>query len=203
MYVQDGGQSRVQLDTGRLLRRLQRLDMRPSSPIMTNAGPLAASVRLDPRELLHLAIDRALRSNASRPNMRLVPYLTMLMWSITSSIHRARKAASERGSVTPFDFVDEQVPDRRSIVDPFKTLVRRDEQAFFERLLGDVVGDDRDLDALVDGIGFGQCGKKLEEALGVGTVELATLRRRLKRRAQAIAVREGLMRLSEASVSSS
>lgn len=191
VYAEVDGRLRLQLDVSRLRMRLQRLNVRPGSRILQQASALAAGLRLDPWDLLNLAVERALRPKTSRPNMKLVPYLTMLMWSIASSIHRARARAAAHGVTIPFDFVDEQVPDTRSIVDPVQTIIRRDEQAYYELLLGSVAGGDPLLGQLVDEIGLGQRGSVIEGRLGISTLELASLRRRLKRRAQAIALREG------------
>ena len=153
---------------------------------MRNAGEMARPLDMIPQELLHLAIERAVRPNTSRPNIKLVPYLTMLMRSIASSIHRARARARERGVSMPFDYVAEQVPASRSIVDPARTIIGRDDRAFYERILGQVIGGDPLLERLVDQIGFGHRGEVIERQLGIDTGELATLRRRLKRRAYAV-----------------
>lgn len=176
----------IQLDSARLIKRLRRLDMRPSSAIIQNASRLAAPLGLDPYELLHRAIDRALRPNTSRPNIRLVPYLTMLMRSIASSMHRARARASERARTLPLDYVAEQVPSTDGIVDPARTIFRRDERAFYERLLGQVTGGDPLLEQLVDQIGFGHRGDMIVQQMGIDQHQMATLRRRLKRRVYAV-----------------
>ena len=194
-YVQDGSTSRGQLTPHQLLARLRKVDLRSSSQLMVNAHQMIGGTGLSARELLHCAIDRALKPSTNRPRDVLPSaYLTMIMWSIASDVRLAKARAKLRGSTTPFDLVDEQVPDTRSIVDPVRTIIWRDEQAFFERLLGQVAGGDNVLETLIDEIVFGHRGESLEKRLGVSTVELATLRRRLKRRAQAIAAREGLMR---------
>lgn len=179
-YVKGGDQ----LTPQQLSARLHRVDWSPSSVLMKNAQSEARRSGVDARELLHQAIARAMRPAVSRPDIPVVPYLTMLMKSIGSGILQARAKARERGSTIPFDCVAEQVPDTRSIVDPFATLVRRDERAFYERILGQVVEGDPQLEALVDGIDFGQRGRVLQIELGLSEGQLATLRRRLKRKVQ-------------------
>lgn len=193
VYDRLGRGTPVQLDVARLIKRLGRLDTRPSSAIVQNASRLAAPLSLDPYELLHRAIDRALRPKASRPNIRLVPYLTMLMRSIASSIHRARARASERGRTLPLNCVAEQVPSTRGIVDPATTIIPRDERAYYERLLGQVTGGDPMLEQLVDQIGFGHRGDMIVQQMGIDPLQLATLRRRLKRRAYAVVQESRLM----------
>jgi len=85
-----------QISVKMLIARLAKLDQRPRSPIRRNASTIAHECGLDSRELLHMAIDRAMRPNTSRPNMSLEPYLTMLMRSIGSGIAEARRRADER-----------------------------------------------------------------------------------------------------------
>lgn len=195
VYGRDDARGRTQLDVPRFVRRLHRLNVRPGSPIMRNAAAFAGALDMIPEELLHLAIERALRPSTSRPNIKLIPYITMLMRSIASSIHRARARARERGHTIPLDYVAEQVPDTRTIVDPAQTLDRRDERAFYERLLGQVTGSDPMLERLVDQIDFGHRGEEIQRSLGIGTRDLASLRRRLKRRARAIVQEAGLVPL--------
>lgn len=186
VYGRDDARGRTQLDVPRFVRRLHRLNVRPGSPIMRNAAAFADALDMIPEELLHLAIERAVRPNTSRPNIKLIPFLTMLMRSIASSIHRARARARERGNTIPLDYVAEQVPDTRTIVDPAQTLDRRDDRALYERLLGQVTGGDPMLERLVDQIGFGHRGEVIARELEIEIGELASLRRKLKRRAKAV-----------------
>lgn len=148
---------------------------------------LVGSLQMDPWDLLGRAVERALEPHTSRPDIELVPYLTMLMWSIASSLHRAKARAAGNIAMTPAALVDAQIPDHRSIVDPFQTIIRRDERAHYERILGWITGNDALLERLVDLIGFGLRGEKLRAALGLSELQLAALRRRLKRRAKAAA----------------
>lgn len=203
VYGRDDARGRTQLDVPRFVRRLHRLNVRPGSPIMRNASDIARSLDMIPEELLHLAIERALRPKTSRPNIKLIPFLTMLMRSIASSIQRARARARARGNTIPLDYVAKQVPDTRTIVDPAQTLDRRDERAFYECLLGQVTGDDLLLERLVDQIGFGHRGEAIQRNLDIGIRNLASLRRRLKRRARAIVQEGGWVPLDESSTSPS
>lgn len=122
-----------------------------------------------PEELLHPVIERAVRPSTSRPNIKLIPFLTMLMPSVASSIHRARARPRERGTTMPLDYVAEQVPDTRTIVDPVQTLDRRDYRLLYDRLLGQVTGGDSLLEPLVDQVGFRHRGEAIQRNLGIGT----------------------------------
>lgn len=168
------------------MARLGQVDWSESSQLMRNAQREARGTDLSPRELLHQALGRAMRPRVSRPDMPPVAYLTMLMKGIGGDIRRAKALARERSRTHPWLFVYAQVPDRRSIFDPYQTLVRDAERANYERLLGLLSEGDPMLERLIDGIDFGDRGEELAKQLGVSKSELATLRRRLKRRGQAL-----------------
>lgn len=194
-YDKDVGRPRAlkpQISVKVLIGRLAKLDQRPGSPIRRNASTIAYKCGLDPRELLHMAIDRALRSGTSRPNVPLEPYLTMLMRSIGSGIAEARRRADERASSSQVKRVHEQLPQAGSILDPVRTIERQREQEYFQCLIDELAGDDQKLIGLIDGIGMGERGLKLARTIKINQRELATLLRKLKRRATNVAHREGL-----------
>ena len=72
-YAEGEADTSRQIDVATFLRRLRALDLGPHSPIHMNAQRLAAKCKVDPRELLHMAIVRASKPNASRPDIDLVP----------------------------------------------------------------------------------------------------------------------------------
>lgn len=118
-YVKDGGPpTRPQISLCTFRRRLTKLDLSRGAPIRQQAQKLAAKCGVDPVELLHMAICRAAKPDASRPDIDVTPYLCMLMRSIGSGIAKARHRAAERGGLVPLDYVHEQVPSTRSILDP-------------------------------------------------------------------------------------
>ncbi|WP_188644039.1 hypothetical protein [Tsuneonella deserti] len=153
---------------------------------------LAAKCGIDAAELLHIAICRAAKPGAARPDIDLVPYLTMLMRSIVSGIAKARRRAAEYGVAVPLQYVSEQVPSCRSILDPVREIQRDQERNYFESLLGELHGGDPLMVKLVDAIGMNMRGTRIEKELELDTTELASLRRRLKRNAFKLAAREGL-----------
>ncbi|HEX8402669.1 MAG TPA: hypothetical protein VF628_13315 [Allosphingosinicella sp.] len=168
------------------------LDLSSRSPIRLNAKGLAAGCGLQAFELLHMAICRAAKPKASRPDIDMVPYLTMLMRSIATGIAKARRRAAEHGVSIPFDHVHEQVRSTGSIEDPVRTIQRAHERCYFAGLLNELHDDDPVLADLIDAIGKNQRGRRIRQELGVGEVELASLRRKLKRKAAHIVQREGL-----------
>ena len=183
---------RPQISLCTFRRRLPKLGLRLNAPVLQQAQQLAGRFGVDPVELLHMAICRAAKPEASRPDIDLLPYLTMLMRSIGSGIAKARRRAAERGSVVPLDYVHEQVPSLRSIMDPVSTIERAREQRHFAELIEELHGGDPVLAKLVDAIGMNLRGGRIQKELGLGLTELASIRRRLKRRAVHLMAREGL-----------
>ncbi len=193
VYVENvEGSPHHQISVATLSRRLAALDLGPRSPIRLNAEKLAVSCGLQPVELLHMAICRAARPKASRPDIAMVPYLSMLMRSIASGIAKSRRRAAEHGVTIPFDHLHEQVPSSGSILDPVRTIQRATEQDYFAGLLEELHNGDPMLTNLIDAVGKNQRGKRIQQELGVSKVELASLRRRLKQRACNIVAREEL-----------
>lgn len=180
----------AQISKKDLLKRLARLDLGPSSALHGAARAIAKGA-LDTTELLHMAIDRALRPGTSRPEVNCTAYLVMLMRSITSGIARAKRIANDRGVVVPYD-VDEQVRSAPCILDPHGELERERQRSYYEDLIEEVHGGDPQIEALLDAIGRNERGKTIQVQLGVTTRQLASLRRTAKRRTQRIAQREGL-----------
>ena len=192
-YVKDDQPpSRRQISVASFGVRLAMLDLCPRSPIRLNAESLAAGCGIQPVELLHMAICRAAKPQASRPDIEMVPYLTMLMRSITSGIAKARRRAAEHGITISFDYVHEQVPSTGSIEDPVRTIQREHDRRYFAGLLSELHDDDPVLADLIDAIGKNQRGRRIRQELGVSKVELASLRRKLKRRACQLVQREVL-----------
>lgn len=184
--------TRPQISVEMLRRRLFVLDLAQGAPILRNADLVAAKCGLGPVELLHAAIDRALRPGTSRPNIPIVAYLTMIMRSIASGIAKAQRRARERGVIIPLDLVHEQVHSFRSILDPVQTIERARERAYYAALLHELGGGDPLMAKLVDAIGENMRGKSIQRELGLDPTGLASLRRKLKRKACEIASREGL-----------
>ena len=199
VYVKDGKTSRLpQISVAAFRRKLMKLDLGPRSPILRNAAGLAASCRIEPIELLNMAICRAAAPKASRPDIEIVPYLTMLMRSVVSGIAKSRRRASEHGITIPFDYVHEQVPSTGSIQDPVRTIERAHDRKYFAGLLEELHDGDLLLSKLIDAIGKEYRGSRIQRELRIGVVELATLRRKLKRKASVIVLREGLFEGADA-----
>lgn len=185
MHVRDA--SHPSLSAAQFALRLRQASVRPGSKLMEAAAEFATTLGMAANELLHEAIFRLLAPKASRPDLAIEALLLMKMRSIASSMWRAKRRARESGEgLVPWDFVREQVPSTASYADPHRTLITRADRERFERILGSLADGDPKVAQLIDGVGFGLCGKKLCRLMGVSPPELATIRRRLKRRIQSV-----------------
>ncbi len=65
------------------------------------------------------------------------------------------------------------------------------ERRYFADLIEELHGGDPVMAKLVDAVGMNLRGRRIQQELGLGVTELASIRRRLKRRAFHLMVREG------------
>lgn len=143
-----------------------------------------------------MAIDRALRPGTSRPDVDPIAYLTMLMRSIASGVAKAKRLSRDGGVATPMANVTELVEATPAILDPYRELERDRERRYFAELLEELHGGNPQLEALIDAIGMRKRGTRIQRELRLSTTQLASLRRKLKRKAQRIAERESMIRRS-------
>ena len=139
----------------------------------------------DPEDLLSIAIERALRRPRWENGVR--ERIESILSSLASTINRARSRAKLRGvdlvSLGDGVIVDRQFPCHRDLVETSEVEAHR---AGSEKALMLIAGGDPILSALIDQIGQGNRGRSLQQKLEIDTVQLATKRRCLKRRAQAL-----------------
>lgn len=139
----------------------------------------------DPDDLLSIAIERALRRPRWENGVR--ERIESILSSLASTINRARSRAKLRGvdlvSLGDGVIVDRQFPCHRDLVETSEVEARR---AGSEKALMLIAGGDPILSALIDQIGQGNRGRSIQQKLEIDTVQLATKRRCLKRRTQAL-----------------
>jgi len=126
---------------------------------------------------LHDAVERALTSRRCPASLHIEYFLMAVMRSIASTIIAKRETAEtiRLGSEFP-----SPAP---TPAESLEFVQRADDcrKALEKVVKGSVV-----CAAVLDGIDQGLCGKALAERAGVGPVELATVRRMIKRRAQGV-----------------
>lgn len=139
----------------------------------------------DPDDLLSAAIERALRRPEWDQGVR--ERIESILSSIASTINRARARAKLRGtdlmSLDDGTIVDRQFP---CLHDPAEAAEMESRRRGSEKALDMIARGEPKLRALINGIGLGLRGKHLQINMGVTELQLATLRRRLKRSAEVV-----------------
>lgn len=164
----------------------RELEARHRSRDFTAAAALyARKCRGNADDLLSAAIVHALR----RPNWALgvLEIVEGILSSHAYTINRTRKRMQLKGVELVSDndgaIVDRHWPSHR---DPAAEIERERRRAGATRALEMIAGDDQEMRALIDGICQRERGRKLRGMLGISELELAALRRRLKRTAQTV-----------------
>ncbi len=200
VQLEDEATHSVSLKSRTMRRRLQRVDFRAGSTMSTCAEALSRVYGVDPGDLIQTAVARSLSPKTQRPDIPVEAFLINVMRSIGSSVARARARSRERGVSIPIDLVKEQIAAPKSLGTAYEMINIETDRHRFANLLDEAAGEEIVLVRLIDGIGMKLCGAKLAEQIGIEQCGLATLRRRLKRRAHAIAIREGLIRVDKSAV---
>lgn len=110
-----------------------------------------------------------------------------ILSSHAHSINRTRNRMEFKGVELVADNDGAMIEKHRpSLVDPAAEIERERRRAAASKALDVIAGDDPQMRALIDGICQRQRGRMLCGMLGTTELELATLRRRLKRTAQSV-----------------
>lgn len=138
--------------------------------------------QVDPDDLLSIAIERALRRPHWENGVR--ERIESILASLCSTINRARARARLRGvDLVSLDgsIVDRLFPVARDPAVANEVEARRRGS---EKALELIAKGDPKLNTLINGLGLALRGKKLRMDMGITELQLAALRRRLKRSAQ-------------------
>jgi RNA polymerase sigma factor (sigma-70 family) len=152
----------------------------------------AARARLSPEDLLQEALTRVLCGDRQRPpDVDIVAFLGGVMKSIASSEVRKRARREDAGyAETPTDlglFAD-TVSDGRAGVE--ETICREEHDAAFHAWLYEQF-DDEETQLVLLGVFEGLSGEELCVQTGVSKSQLATIRRRIRRKISEFEGRRG------------
>lgn len=192
VHVDDeGGKERPCLNVDQMRERLSSTNFRPGGGVLSKAHELGRRYHVDSDELLQGAVARSLGQRTRRPDLPVEVFLAQVMRSVGSSMARARARARERKDDFLYSVVAQSAGSRVGL--SADELLRLDaEQGYFSALLDELADGDELLAKLIDGIDLGVRGADLAEYLNIDQASLASRRRTLKRRAQAIVRREAL-----------
>lgn len=149
------------------------------------AAKYARTCKGNADDLLSAAMVHALR----RPHWKdgVKKRIDGILSSHAHSINRTRKRMEFKGVKLVADNDGATIEKHRpSLLDPAAEIEREHRRAGASKALDVIAGDDPQMRALIDGICQRQRGRMLCDMLGTTELELATLRRRLKRTAQSV-----------------
>lgn len=171
------------LTSDEVRERLQNVNLKPGGRLYRTARYYANWARVDPDDLLQAAIVAAMTSRRCRRNLTIEPFIIGIMRSKASKeIARQEQKVKLGVGLHSLDEPGTEIaaPD----------LVELDEQqrrgTISAELLVAISEDDAVVAKVIDGVGHGYRGKALAAFTGIKQDDLATVRRRLKRRAAAV-----------------
>lgn len=198
VHVKDGGsKERPLLTVDQMRDRLYATNLHPGGTVPMKAYELGRRYGLDSDDLMQAAVVRSLGTKTIRPDLPPELYLAQVMRSIGSGVARARLRARERREGFEYT-LGAQIVGWHFALGTEERLRFEAEQIFYAALLEELAGGDERVVKLIDGIGQDLRGSRLAEFVGITHEELATLRRTLKRRSQAVAKRECLIDFHQA-----
>jgi DNA-directed RNA polymerase specialized sigma24 family protein len=168
------------LSESEVREQLRTINLKPGSRLQRSARYHAYRAGILPDDLLQDAILAAMTSRKCPARLGIEAFIIGIMRSKASKIIERRERETKLGlglrSLDQSDF-DIAAPDPEEI--------REQEQRgmICAKLLAAISEGDPVVEKAIDGLGHGYRGEKLAEFAGVNQDELATVRRRIKRRA--------------------
>ena len=167
------------------LRHLQLADLSPRGDVRSAALRLGCFYRLSPEDLLSHAFFRLMDQKHLPLHVPAAALLIKVMQSIGNAELRTRAKRDDIVARHLDELARATMAQGEHMLDPEQMLLRREDDSATCRLLDRIADGDEELAALIDLRLDGLFGNELAIALGLRTAELATVQRRLKRRARA------------------
>ena len=171
--------SKAMLSHSQVRTALAKLDISPGSPLRRCAQYFALTSEMDADDLLQEALLRAMTTRSSPAALGIEPFIKGVMRSIASGViarHNHNAAVLRTGSIVGL-FGQSQSP-----TNPADVLDQCERAAVCAASLVSMSCGDPSIEKVLDGIGQGLCGKNLMAFADVTELQLATVRRTLKRR---------------------
>lgn len=142
---------------------------------------LAGKADMDPDDLYQEAVCRMLTTRSCPNDVPIIAYAAMTMKSIASDAWRARVKQATKGIGTVYYAANDGAEPASLDPTPEEAAIISEHYRNCLSRLEALIADDEPLQFLVEGIGEGLRGKELEEFVGIDTLGLAALRKRLTR----------------------
>lgn len=171
------------LTSDEVRKRLQSINLKPGGRLHRNALYHANRAQVDPDDLLQAAIVAAMTSRKCRTNLAIEPFIIGIMRSKVSKVIKRQERKVQLGiRLHSLDEPGTEIagPD---LIEVNEQQRRRTASA---ELLRAISGGDAVIAKVIDGIGHDYRGQRLATFTGIKQDDLATVRRRLKRRAATV-----------------
>ncbi len=163
------------LSSAQVRATLETIDIAPGSRLARYAAYRAFTADIEVDDLLQEGICRTMASRNCPSHVPMEHFLMGVMRSIASKVierrERARDALFQYARAYPDNCF---AADEKFAFDERADLCRRS--------IEKVVAGQKTVEAIIDGIGEGLCGEALADFAGIDHSELATVRRKIKRR---------------------
>ena len=151
------------------------IDIGQGSRLARCASYRAFTADIDADDLLQEAIVRALTTRSCPATIAIEHFLMGVMRSIASKVIESRERADEA-------LLEYSRAYPSTSLTPDERLAHNERADTCRRSIEMVVAGSPATEAVIDGIDHGLCGKALADFAGVDQIELATVRRKIKRR---------------------
>lgn len=171
------------LTSDEVRERLETINLKPGSRLHRRAQYHAHRAQVHQDDLLQAAILAAMTSRKCRVNLGIEPFIIGIMRSKASKVIERRERMIQLGiGLHSLDESEFEIP----APDLEATQEQQQRAMICAGLLAAISEGDPVVERVIDGQGHGYRGKELAECAGIGQDELATVRRRIKRRAAAL-----------------
>lgn len=169
------------LTSDEVRKLLQTINIKPGSRLDRSAKYHAHRAQILPDDLLQTALLAAMTSRKCQTDLGIEPFVIGIIRSKASKVIDRRERKMQLG-LHSLDQSEFEIP-----APDLEEIGEQQERAMIcAELLAAISEGDAVMEKVIDGQGHGYRGQKLAECAGIDQDELATVRRRIKRRAAAL-----------------
>lgn len=177
------GNNSPRLTPDQVREQLQALNLKPGARLKKRAAYHASRAGLEPDDLLQDALLAAMTSRRCPADLGVENFLIGIMRSIASKvIERRERDIQIGGQRLSLEQTALEIP----APDASDLLEQDERRRVCASLLALISDGEPVVEAVIDGQGHGYCGRALAEHAGIDQDDLATIRRKIKRRAAAL-----------------
>ena len=165
----------ARLKPAQVRKALEKIDIAPGTRLKRYANYRAYIADIDADDLLQEAILRAMTTRNCPTHVAIEHFLMGVMRSIASKIIEKRERAHD--ALLHYSATCDNVS-----IGPDEAMAFHERAEFWKSSIEKVIAGSAAAGMVLDGIDQGLCGKALADFAEISQIELATVRRRIKRR---------------------